>query len=58
MDGKHVDCTKRKTVKAYVLGVKVCWTQVTLCLISVDPVCIQVRDTSLLIFLTLLVKQF
>lgn len=56
MDGKHIDCTKRKAVEAYVLRVKVCWAQVS-GLISIDSVGIEIPDPSLLIFLALLVKQ-
>jgi hypothetical protein len=57
VDGKHIDCTKRKAVKAMFLGVKVYWTQVS-GLISIDPVGIEVPDPSLSIFLAFLIKQF
>jgi hypothetical protein len=57
VDGKHVDCTKRKALEAYVLRVKVFWTQVS-GLISIDPVGIAITDPSLLIFLALLVRHF
>jgi hypothetical protein len=57
VDGKQIDCTKRKTVKAYVLGVQGL-LDTSDCVISTDPVCIEIPDPSLLTFLALLVKQF